>query len=65
MKNPLHMWNYWEEKYGFKYALEHYYPELLENNLILQALLNCKINEAFIRDEIKRLDLLEEDNDFP
>lgn len=61
-KNPLHMWDYCVEEYGFEYALEHYYPECLDNPRIKQALMNCKINGEFIMNEMQRLaDLAQED----
>lgn len=60
-ENPLHMWDYWVEKYGFEYALEHYYPECLGDPRIHQALMNCKINEQFIMNEMRLLASLEEE----
>lgn len=60
-KTPLSMWEYMVDKYGFEYAIEEYYSEVLDDPCIHQALMNCKINEQFIMNEMQRLVDLEVD----
>lgn len=48
MSNPLHMWSYWRDKYGIKFALEDYYPEHAKDPRIVLALAAIANAEAAI-----------------
>ena len=55
-KEPPHMWSYWRDKYGFRHALEDYYPGLLETNFMLkQAYYSITTGEACINGIMDKL----------
>jgi hypothetical protein len=45
MSELLDMWEYWRDKKDYVYALENYYPQLLQDNKDLQLAVS-NINNA-------------------